>query len=414
MLTKASNVFTARQQEVLADDSRHLILHGAKRSGKTYVLIIKFLMLVASMKNKNYKFIIGGATSTTIKKNVLDDMGELIGREIKVGKENSFKLFGNEVLVRAGDNSSSWKGVRGFTAYGALLNEGTALNDTFIKEAISRCSGKGSKIYIDTNPDGIMHKIKLDYVDKTGDLLSNGKLNINSIHFKLEDNTFLDPEYVESIKKVTPTGMFYDRDILGLWVNAEGIIYKDFDSNKHINKSTCIESVLLYEEYIIEYISGVDWGFGHYGSVVVVAYTSMGRYLVLEETTETGLYVDKYWLPLLKKKNEEYKDIVFYCDSARPEYYHMALEENLEIFNANKSVNAGIEFVASLFKQDRLVLCTNLGGKSLNRLQIEIASYIWSKSLGDEKPLKTNDDALDALRYALYSHHKSLQSIKLF
>lgn len=210
-----NDIFTEKQIKALKSNAKILVLHGAKRTGKTYILIIKFLQLVSSMKNKGRKFIIGGASKATIQANILDDMSAIIGKDIKLSQDNTFKLFGNKILVRAGANSDSWKGVRGFTAYGALLNEGTALHDKFIKEAISRCSGEGSEIYIDTNPENPAHPVKKDYIDKTGDKLENGRLNIEAIHFRLDDNTFLDKEYVEFIKKTTPSGMFYDRDIEG-------------------------------------------------------------------------------------------------------------------------------------------------------------------------------------------------------
>ena len=45
--------------------------------------------------------------------------------------------------------------------------------------------------------------------------------------FTIEDNTFLDPAYVENIKKEY-TGVFYERFILGDFVRAEGVIFRQF------------------------------------------------------------------------------------------------------------------------------------------------------------------------------------------
>lgn len=41
---------------------------------------------------------------------------------------------------------------RGFTSAGAF-KRGTALHNMFIKEVFSRCSYKGARILIDTNPE---------------------------------------------------------------------------------------------------------------------------------------------------------------------------------------------------------------------------------------------------------------------
>lgn len=311
MNEKLKKIYNPKQILALKSDARILVLHGAKRAGKTYILILCFLLLVKKHRDKKVKFIIGGASLATIQSNVLDDMSVILGYDIKLNKHNNFELFGNTILVRPGMTSDSWKTVRGFTAYGALLNEGTALHDKYIKEVISRCSGEGARILIDTNPENPSHTVKTDYVDKSGQILDNGKLNIEAIHFSLDDNIFLDKEYIESIKLATPSGMFYDRDILGLWVNAQGVIYRDF--NERIN----VVDEIPQDENIIEYIGGIDWGFEHYGSIVVTAYTDKGNYYVLEEITKQHRYVDEYWIPKLTELSEKYKGIIFFCDSAK-------------------------------------------------------------------------------------------------
>ena len=394
MNEKLKKIYNPKQILALKSDARILVLHGAKRAGKTYILILCFLLLVKKHRDKKVKFIIGGASLATIQSNVLDDMSVILGYDIKLNKHNNFELFGNTILVRPGMTSDSWKTVRGFTAYGALLNEGTALHDKYIKEVISRCSGEGARILIDTNPENPSHTVKTDYVDKSGQILDNGKLNIEAIHFSLDDNIFLDKEYIESIKLATPSGMFYDRDILGLWVNAQGVIYRDF--NERIN----VVDEIPQNENIIEYIGGIDWGFEHFGSIVVTAYTDKGNYYVLEEITKQHRYVEEYWIPKLTELSEKYKGIIFFCDSARPEYYNQCIDNNLEVFNADKTVVAGIETVSSLFKLNKLRLIRS----GLDRMLFEISNYVWADKVGKEEPTKINDDSLDALRYAIYTH----------
>lgn len=210
---------TPKQIEVVnsvrTEDPKILLLSGAKRAGKTYVAILLFLSHVAKYEGKNLTFIIGGATYSTIWRNILDDMEKIIGRNIKLDKKNSFQLFGNKIYVFAGSQSDAWKSARGFTSAGAFLNEGTALHDMFVKEVISRCSYQGARVIIDTNPENPSHPVKEDYIDKDGQTLGSGRLNIRAFHFTLYDNIFLDPEYVESIVASTPSGMFTDRDIHG-------------------------------------------------------------------------------------------------------------------------------------------------------------------------------------------------------
>lgn len=56
------------------------------------------------------------------------------------------------------------------------------------------------------------------------------ELDICITKFLLEDNSFLDPEYVSALKQEY-TGVYYDRFIQGLWVVAEGAVYKVFSEN---------------------------------------------------------------------------------------------------------------------------------------------------------------------------------------
>lgn len=395
-MSSLSTVFTEKQIKALKSDARILVLHGAKRTGKTYILIMKFLMLVAKYRNTKSKFVIGGASHASIQANILDDMGLILGKDIKLDQHKNFELYGNIIMVRHGMTSDAWKTVRGFSCRGVLLNEGTALHDRFIKELISRCSLEGARIYIDTNPENPSHTVKVDYIDKAGQRLENGKLNIEEINFRLEDNTFLDKEYIQSIKLSTPSGMFTLRDIEGKWVNAQGVIYQDFD------ESINVVDEIPQDENIIEYIGGIDWGFEHFGSMGVCAYTDKGNYYLVEETTEQHRYVEEYWLPKAEYYQNKYKGLIFFADSARPEFVNLFIDNNIEIFNANKSVVPGIETVASLFKKRKLFILRSASKRAL----FEISNYVWADKIGKEEPVKKDDDFLDMLRYIIFTHQQ--------
>ena len=390
-------MLTSKQKEVIrcikTEDPKILICSGAKRAGKTYVLILAFLGHIARYKNKGVSFIIGGATQASIRRNVLNDMEQLVCKELRPDKSGCIKIFGNNVYCLDGDNVSSWKKVRGFTAAGAFLNEGTALHDTFVKEVISRCSYKGARIFIDTNPENPNHTIKVDYIDKDGQKLDNGRINIRKFDFTLFDNDTLDPEYVDSIIKSTPSGMFTDRDIYGRWVTAEGIIYRDFDSNKHYITQTDVDK-LSFERYF----AGVDWGYEHFGSVTVFgAYND--EYVLIEEYAAQHKEIE-YWVEIAKQIKNKYGNIPFYCDSARPEHVARFRREHIKAFNADKSVISGIEQVARLFKADKLLIIDKA-----ERFKKEIMQYAWNDRTGE--PIKQFDDVMDSMRYAIYNDYKA-------
>lgn len=394
-------LFTEKQIELLScsihDKPKILVASGAKRAGKTYIMDIAFLKHMRAYKDKGVSFILGGATSATIRRNILNDLEDMLGMDIKLNKEQGFELWGNMIYCFGGSNADSWKAVRGFTAAGAFLNEGTTLHDTFVKEVISRCSYEGARIFIDTNPENPMHSVKTDYIDKSGQLLSDGRLNIKAFDFTLYDNTFLPKDYVDSIEKATPSGMFYDRDIMGLWVAAEGIVYRDFDYKVHLVDK------IPENENIIKYIGGIDFGFEHFGSIVVIALTDKGNYYLIEEIAEQHRYID-WWKNKALELQDKYTNIKFYCDTARTEHisYLRKSDKNnrrVEALEANKSVVEGIGKVGSLLKQNKLFFIREKFKKGLQ----EIYLYTWSDKVDDEKVKKENDDVLDAIRYAIFT-----------
>ena len=388
---------TSKQKEVVDcikyDNPKILICSGAKRAGKTFILIYAFIAHVAKYENKGYSFILGGTTQSSIRRNVLNDLEDILGHEIKLSKDSSFKLFGNKVYCFHGANADSYKAMRGFTSYGAFLNEATTLHDSFIKEAISRCSGNGARIYMDTNPENPTHTVKTDYVDKDGQKLSNGQLNIKAFNFTLYDNTFLNKEYIESIEASTPSGMFFDRDILGVWVASEGVVYKDFNKDIHYIKD-------LNNIDIVKYFVGVDFGWEHFGSMVVVGKDINNNYYLIKEYAYQHKDIDD-WINIAKEIKTQYGNINFYCDHARPDYIDKLRRSNIRAINANKNVLEGIAMIASLFKTNKLFILED----NVNIFKKEIYNYVWKN--GKDEPIKSSDDVLDSLRYAIYSESKA-------
>lgn len=388
-------MLTKKQQEVVecirTEEPKILVCYGAKRAGKTFILDLSFLAHIAKFKGQGLSFILGGAAQAALRRNVLDDLEDILGKELRLDSTNAVEIFGNKVYCFDGANADTWKKARGFTAAGAFLNEGTALHDAFVKEVISRCSYPGARIFIDTNPENPAHSIKTDYIDKDGQRLDNGKLNIRAFHFTLFDNDTLDPEYVESIIKSTPSGMFTDRDIYGLWVNAEGVVYSDFSDDNYITPAE------IAQMNFSDYFAGVDWGYEHFGAIPVFGATGDGMVVLIEENAHQHWEIDD-WVRTAKEIESKYGQIPFYCDTARPEHINRFRREGLRALNADKAVISGIEKVATRFKQRTLLVSSEV-----KRFKEEIAQYAWNEKTGE--PIKIMDDVMDAARYAIYSHY---------
>lgn len=386
-----------KQREVVEcirnENPKLLICYGAKRAGKTYILIYAFLAHIAAYRGQGLSFILGGATQASLRRNVLNDMEQILGRVLKLDKTNAVEIFGNKVYCFDGANADAWKRARGFTAAGAFLNEGTALHDSFVKEVISRCSYTGAKIYIDTNPENPVHPIKTDYIDKDGQELSSGRINIRAFHFTLFDNDVLDKEYVDSIVKATPSGMFTERDIYGRWVSPEGVVYPDFTEDLFVSP----EDIAKMD--FASYTVGVDWGYEHFGAMCVLGERADGVQVVTEIHAAQHREIE-YWVDVAHDIQRRYGKMPFFCDSARPEHVARFRREGINAYNAKKAIIAGIEQVARGFKSKRLLIVAGC-----ERFKNEIYQYVWNETTGE--PVKQFDDALDAIRYAVYSKYKN-------
>lgn len=389
-----NRLYTPKQIEILkrtnTEDFFILGLHGAKRTGKTVINndiflreLIRVRKIADSLKIKEPMYILAGVSSKTIQNNVLQEIYNRYQLDIKFDKHNSFTLFGVKVVQAFTGTIGGLGGIRGMTAFGAYVNEASLANEKVFKEIISRCSGDGARIVFDTNPDNPEHWLKKEYIDSKSE-------NIISYHFELDDNTFLSPRYIQNIKESTPSGMFYDRDIRGLWVTGEGVVYSDFDSNKHfINDVDNVE----FETYI----AGVDWGYSHFGSIVVFGIDKLNNWYLLEEHAKQFKEID-YWADVALDIKARYGNINFYCDSARPEHVERFRRERIRAINADKSVLSGIEEVARLIKLGRFFVVSD----KVKVFKKEIYNYVWDEKTGN--PVKENDDVMDSMRYAIYSH----------
>src|SRR5699024_1092611 len=277
-MSSLTNLYTPKQLKVLNHvwnkDFFICGLHGAKRSGKTAVnndVFISELIRVREIADglgiDEPMYILAGTSSTSIQNNILQELYNKYDFEPKYDRHGSFVFKGVKVVQVYTGSISGLKRARGFTAYGAYVNEASLANEEVFKEIISRCSGEGARVIWDSNPDNPNHWLHIDYVD-------NPDKQIIDFRFILDDNTMISERYRDNIKAATPSGKFYDRDILGLWTVAEGAIYSDFDKGTHVIDKPKYD--------IVEYYAGVDWGYDHYGSIVILGEDEAGNTYILD------------------------------------------------------------------------------------------------------------------------------------
>lgn len=390
------NLYTKKQIEVLnrawTKDFFICGLHGAKRSGKTVInndIFIQELLRVREIADeegiKEPIYILAGTSSTSIQNNILQELYNKYEFQPNYDKHGAFRFQGVKVVQIYTGSIAGLKRARGFTAYGAYINEASLANEEVFKEIISRCSGRGARIIWDSNPDNPNHWLKRDYINTNNDMIID-------FHFKLEDNTFLNERYIESIKEATPNGKFYDRDILGLWTIAEGTVYTDYNQ-KH-------NEVDKAPDGFVRFYAGVDWGYEHNGVIIILGEGYDGKTYIIDGVAEKNKHID-FWKKKAKEYISKYGNIPFYCDTARPEHIADFNYNGIKAIFANKNVISGIEEVAKRFKNNELMYVKN----TLPLFEDEIYKYRWKSNSNRDEVVKEDDDVMDALRYAIYTQH---------
>ena len=222
---------------------------------------------------------------------------------------------------------------------------------------------------------------------------------IVSYSFTLWDNIkFLGQRYIDNMVNTTPTGVFTDRNINGLWVTGEGTVLSDYSKGNEIVATTGLD--------FVRYFAGVDWGFEHYGIIGVFGVTVDGYIIKIHETWAKHKG-QEFWLETAKIYMSEYGyDIPFYCDSARPDLISYFRENNVNAKLADKRVLPGIEYLSRVIKSKKLrVVAENCGLWLKN-----VYSYKWNTKTGE--PIKEDDDSIDMTRYAVFSDYMVIKNIK--
>lgn len=230
MPRKLNEMLNPKQiQFMLNDDKRINLLTGSVRSGKTYVSLLKWAIFVGTMPT-SCEFLMVGKTLTSLKRNCLGLLQDLVGDNFTYTlSSKSGKLFGRTIWLEGANDDRAESKIRGMTLGGAYVDELTQIPEDFYRMLLSRLSVKNAKLYATTNPDTPNHWVKTDIIE-------NEEIEKQVWQFEFDDNEILkkeNPEYFDNLRKEYQSmgEVFFQRFILGLWVLAEGLIYRQFANN---------------------------------------------------------------------------------------------------------------------------------------------------------------------------------------
>lgn len=368
-------------EATLYEPTFYKVIQGGQGAGKTYAIMTLLIGYCDSYRDS--KVTVVGMTYSHLKDGAISDFKSIlqeVGRwdEDKWNRTELTYHFpnGSDIQFRSVDKLTG-RGPRRDVVY---VNEADAIT----WETFEHVSGRSRDFaIIDYNPVSKFwaHEKLIEHPPKTG---------VSFITLTYKDNEAL-PEQerltIESHKpkKGEQPSNWWTVYGLGQIGVLEGNIYSGWveSTPKDIKESG----------KLIRY--GLDFGFGHPTGLISLWERPDGSLGVIEEIYKSGMRPSDY-VPALKNCGIDPSELII-ADSARPEIIAEIKRAGYRIIGANKdagSVERGI-----LRVQERQIY---FYGKNL---KAEYLAYHWrtKRSTGETiyEPEKSDDDLMDALRYAI-------------
>lgn len=318
----------------------------------------------------------------------------------KAGERTFYYPNGSMLYIGGMSDDDQRESVRSIGGDGGLdivwMEEANAFTELDFNELIARMRGKAGRyrqFILSTNPDAPNHWINQRLIiGKQATVKYSGAL----------DNPHNPKEYIEWLK--TLTGILYERLVLGKWVQAEGVIFDNFDPDGNVTTDA---------EYNPDWdiIWGVDDGYARGDGA---GYANYHPRVVLfgQITPQGGLNIfDAYYatneLSEVTLRNVlalPYKQpTAAYIDSSAQELKARIWDCGIMVAGQTHPVHEGIKNV-------RRLICDGNGVRLLRihprcKLLInEMQSYRYDSNsmvanVGEPKPMKLDDHGPDALRY---------------
>ena len=157
-------------------------------------------------------------------------------------------------------------------------------------------------------------------------------------------------------------------------------------------------------------IAGVDFGYINPAVMLVIAIDNDDIFYVLDELYKSGLTIKELIAKGLELKGK-YNIEMFFADPSQPAYIREMNNEGLYTIPAKNDILPGISAVSEKLKIKGNGKPSLFIDKKCKHLIHELENYKYAEKNGSggayaEIPVKKDDHACDALRYAVYSMKK--------
>lgn len=386
------NMLTSAQAQIVTDKHRFRVVNCGRRFGKTTMAVEEMVACAVSADDKQVAYI------APTYQQARDIAWEMLKRKslAAILTVNESRLEITLKTVKGGRSRlvlRGWESVetlRGQRFDFIVIDEVASMRNFLIgwQEVLrpTLTDTKGSALFIST-PKGFNHFYDLFNMERDPERGQDYK----SFHFTSYDNHFVPPEEIDKARQEMTEDRFA-QEYLADFRKVEGLVYKEFDRQKHIY----VDEQLVLNP--IETIAGVDFGTTNPAAVIKIVRDYDNKFWVTKEWYQSGM-TDAVVAELVAAEgfNKVYPDPE--SASAIKELRQRGVNIR-EVIKGKDSVKNGINKVRELLKAGRLMIhesCTNLIW--------EFETYIYPDKKDmrnlDENPIKENDHALDALRYAI-------------
>jgi predicted acetyltransferase len=206
-------------------------------------------------------------------------------------------------------------------------------------------------------------------------------------------NPRLSEQDIEEAKR-SMTRALYLQEYECEWTTTEAQIYDALSEQKHLGD--------FVKTPFVEVIAGLDVGYRDPNAFVVIGYDGHAYYIIDEYVSQES--TTSQLAEIIQEKLEQWNIDTIYIDSAAAQVKaDFAYDYDIYCENAIKSVNDGINFIQTLIEKDSLFFDIEGASHTFSAM----SGYKWNTS--SEKPKPTHDwtsHPSDAVRYAIYTHHK--------
>ncbi len=372
-------------------DCDAIICDGAVRSGKTFCMVLSFV-LWSFYGFSNSDFALCGKTIRSLRRNmvtpvipILKSLGfvceEKLSQNILLisygGITNRFYLFG-------GKDESSASLIQGMTLSGVMFDEVALMPRSFVEQAMARCSVYGSRFWFNCNPEHPEHWFYLEWIKKTVEK------NALCLHFTMDDNPSLSENVKRRYEKLY-SGVFYERFVKGRWVAVFGAVYPFMADEKMY----CEVPNGGFSQYVIscDYGTVNPTSFGLWGKKDDVWYR-IDEYYFNSRTEGFQKTDEEHYQALCELAGERKISNVVVDPSAASFIETIRRHSKFVVVPAQNSVINGIRRVSQMLKDGRVRIC-----KNCSAAKREFVLYRWDSSNKNDAVKKENDHAMDDIRY---------------